>query len=148
MSLLNELKRRHVFRVAITYIVVTWLILQVADVLLDKIGVPDWTFMVVLVILVIGFPVAVMLAWAYDMTPTGLQRTDAHDESASRSIGDTPPKIVGEPYRASVDALLKARDIGDPGVSQIIIDPLIDALRDDPRFMSLVAEVKRDVTRD
>jgi tetratricopeptide (TPR) repeat protein len=50
--------------------------------------------------------------------------------------------------KASLDALLKARDIGDPGVSQIIVDPLIDALRDDPRFISLVADVRHDAIAD
>jgi serine/threonine-protein kinase len=114
LSLVNELKRRHVFRVAITYIVVAWLILQVADVLLDKIGVPDWTFKVVLVILVIGFPVAVMLAWAYDMTPSGLKRTEARDESIPQSIGDTPPKVAGEPSRASVAVLPFVNMSGNP----------------------------------
>ncbi len=104
MSYFSELKRRHVFRVAITYIVVAWLILQVADVILDKVGVPDWTFKVVLVFIVVGFPVAVMLAWAYDLTPRGLERTEKLD--------DKPAKP--EPTKASVAVLPFVNMSGNP----------------------------------
>ncbi len=113
MSLLNELKRRHVFRVAITYIIIAWLILQVADVVLDKIGVPDWTFKVVLVFLVIGFPVAAMLGWAYDLTPQGLKRTEALDDNTSAAGKELPAKAE-EPSRASVAVLPFVNMSGNP----------------------------------
>ncbi|MEN8145080.1 MAG: hypothetical protein ABFS14_09035 [Gemmatimonadota bacterium] len=74
---LAELKRRHVFRVAGIYGIVSFGILQVADLMLPRLGLPDWTvtFMVALVIL--AFPVALLLAWAFEVTPEGVQRTEA-----------------------------------------------------------------------
>lgn len=114
MSLFNELKRRHVFRVAITYIIIAWLILQVADVVLDKIGVPDWTFRVILVFLVIGFPVAVMLGWAYDLTPQGLKRTEALDDNTPEATPNELPAKAEEPSRASVAVLPFVNMSGNP----------------------------------
>jgi len=58
MSLFNELKRRNVFRVAIAYVVMAWLIMQVADVILNNIEAPGWIFQVILLLLVIGFLIA------------------------------------------------------------------------------------------
>jgi serine/threonine-protein kinase len=114
LSLFNELKRRHVFRVAITYIVIAWLILQVADVVLDKIGVPEWTFKVVLVILVIGFPVAVMLGWAYDLTPSGIRRAHTTDQEASAPTDAEPTAKAEAPSRASVAVLPFVNMSGNP----------------------------------
>ena len=102
------------FRVAITYIVIAWLILQVADVVLDKIGVPEWTFKVVLVFLVIGFPVAVMLGWAYDLTPSGIKRTEALDEDAAESTGVKSTSKAEQPSRASVAVLPFVNMSGNP----------------------------------
>ena len=81
MSFFNELKRRHVFKVATGYIVLAWLVLQVADVILNNITAPDWVFYVLLLFLALGFPVAIFLAWAYDLTPDGIKVTDAGDSS-------------------------------------------------------------------
>ena len=114
MSLLSEIKRRHVFRVAITYVIVAWLILQVADVILDKIGVPDWTFKVILVFLVLAFPVAVMLAWAYDLTPDGLRRTSSRSNTAAAATSQEQPVAKSEPVRASVAVLPFVNMSGNP----------------------------------
>ena len=83
MSLFKELKRRHVIKVTITYVVVAWLILQVADVILGNIGAPEWVFKVILLMLSIGLPVIVMFAWAFDMTPDGLKRTEALQQTTN-----------------------------------------------------------------
>ena len=61
MSLFNELKRRNVFRVAIAYVVMSWLVMQVADVILNNIEVPGWIFQVILLLLGIGFLIAMRL---------------------------------------------------------------------------------------
>ncbi len=71
---LQELKRRNVIRVAIFYAVASWLVLQVADVLFGLIGVPDWSLRLVGGILLLGFPFALVLAWAFELTPEGLKR--------------------------------------------------------------------------
>lgn len=74
MSLIDELRRRHVFRVGGAYVVVAWLLLQVADVLLDNFGAPDWVFKSFTALLLLGFPLAVFLSWAYELTADGLKR--------------------------------------------------------------------------
>jgi len=74
MSLFAELKRRNVIRVAIGYVVLSWLLLQAGDVLLQLLGVPDWGLRLVFAILALGFPVALVLSWIYELTPDGLRR--------------------------------------------------------------------------
>ena len=62
-QLFQELKRRNVFRVAIAYIAIAWLILQVADIVLENIGTPAWVMQTLMFLLAIGFPIAVLFAW-------------------------------------------------------------------------------------
>lgn len=69
-----ELKRRNVVRVAIAYAVVAWLLLQVADVVLDNIEAPTWVFQAILLLLVIGFPLALIFAWSFELTPEGIKK--------------------------------------------------------------------------
>jgi hypothetical protein len=73
---LVELKRRKVYRVAVTYIVVAWVLIQVATQVLPFYDIPNWTVRLVISALVLGFPVAAILAWAYDITPSGIKRTE------------------------------------------------------------------------
>ena len=79
MSFLGEIKRRKVFQVAVVYAVVAWLLIQIVDVLNDPLNLPSWLDTVVVVLLAVGFPVAVILAWAFDLTPGGVVRTPASD---------------------------------------------------------------------
>ncbi len=83
MSLFNELKRRNVFKVGIAYVVVAWLILQVADIVFDAIGTPPWVMQTLLVTLVLGLAIAVFFAWAFELTPEGLKREKDVDRSQS-----------------------------------------------------------------
>jgi TolB-like protein len=76
-SFWQELKRRKVVRVAIAYVVASWLLIQVADVIINNIGAPAWVFQTILLVLAIGFPVAVILAWAFDFSPQGLKKETA-----------------------------------------------------------------------
>ena len=71
MGLVSELKRRNVFRVALLYVVASWLILQVTDVGVSLLGLPDWTGRFVFFILLIGFPLVMVFSWAYEITPEG-----------------------------------------------------------------------------
>lgn len=71
------------FRVAIAYIVTAWLVMQVADVILNNISAPDWIFKVLLLFLSLGFPFAVIFAWAFELTPEGLRRETAPEEGGS-----------------------------------------------------------------
>ncbi len=82
-TIFSELKRRNVIRVALAYIVTAWLLLQVADVVLNNIEAPDWVFQAILLILAISFPIALIFAWAYEMTPEGLKKEKDIDRSKS-----------------------------------------------------------------
>lgn len=77
MSLLAELRRRNVFRVGAAYAVAAWLLVQIADVLLETFAAPSWAMQTLLLFLAVGFVVALILAWAFEMTPDGLAKTHA-----------------------------------------------------------------------
>ena len=83
MSLFNELKRRNVFRVGIAYAVVAWLVMQFADVVLNNITAPGWVFQAIMLLLAIGFPIVLVFAWAFEMTPEGLKKEKDIDRSQS-----------------------------------------------------------------
>ncbi len=83
ISFFRELKRRNVFRVGAAYLVVAWVIAQVADLVLDNIQSPDWVMQFILVSLGIGFFPTLFLAWAYELTTEGLKREQDVDRSAS-----------------------------------------------------------------
>src|SRR5712691_6390938 len=79
-----ELKRRNVYKVAIAYGVVAWLLMQVASQIFPFFEIPNWAVRLVVLLLIIGFPVAVILAWAFELTPEGIKR--AEDVDLSRSV--------------------------------------------------------------
>ncbi len=83
MSLFNELKRRNVFKVATAYIVIAWLVMQVADIILNNIGAPGWVFQVILLLLGIGFLFSLFFAWAFEMTPDGIKKEKDVDRGQS-----------------------------------------------------------------
>ena len=82
-KLLQELKRRNVFRVSVAYIVVAWLIIQVIETVSDPLGLPDWTEAFFIVLLLAGLPVIVLFSWAFELTPDGLKKTKDVDTSES-----------------------------------------------------------------
>ena len=89
MSFLSELRRRKVFRVAATYAVASWLIIQVVSAVASPLNLPEWFETVVVVSLAIGFPIAILFAWAFEMTPDGIRATTASDGTTNHSEGRT-----------------------------------------------------------
>jgi TolB-like protein len=79
MTVFSELKRRNVFQVAMLYLVASWLILQISDVLFGNLGAPDWAFRLVLGLLAVFFVPVLVFTWFFEVTPDGIQR-DAGDE--------------------------------------------------------------------
>jgi TolB-like protein/Tfp pilus assembly protein PilF len=79
----EELKRRNVVRVGVVYLIAAWLLAQVADLMLASFHAPDWVIQAILVVLIIGFPLALIFAWAYELTPEGLKREKDVDRSQS-----------------------------------------------------------------
>ena len=93
MNLFTELKRRHVFRIGIAYLVVSWLVLQVIGVVTPMLDLPVWLGKTVLILLAVGFPIALVIAWAFEMTPEGVKRTNDLDEAAPRRAVSTGRKL-------------------------------------------------------
>ncbi|MDH4020499.1 MAG: hypothetical protein OEU84_12955, partial [Xanthomonadales bacterium] len=83
MSFFEELKRRNVFRVGIAYGVAAWVLLQVADLVLENINAPDWVIQAMMLMVALGFIAALVIAWAYEMTPEGIKKEADVDRSQS-----------------------------------------------------------------
>ena len=81
----SELKRRNVYKVAIAYGVVAWLLLQAASILFPTFEAPTWTMKVFVAMTALGFPIALIIAWAFELTPEGLKRTEFADELPKKS---------------------------------------------------------------
>jgi len=80
---LTELKRRNVYKVAIAYAVVAWLLMQIASQIFPFFDIPSWGVRLVVLLLIIGFPISLILAWAFELTPEGIKRTEDVDLSKS-----------------------------------------------------------------
>jgi TolB-like protein len=74
-NLISELKRRNVFKVAVAYGIAGWLIIQISDTVFPRIGLPDWTITFIIALVVIGLPIALIIAWAFELTPEGIQKS-------------------------------------------------------------------------
>ncbi len=73
MSFFKELRRRNVIRVAIAYAIVGWLLVEVASVIIPTLLLPDWTLRILVLFVILGLPLALIFAWAFELTPEGLK---------------------------------------------------------------------------
>ena len=89
-----ELKRRNVYKVAVAYAVVAWLTIQAASIFLPAFNAPQWAMQIVILILVLGFPIALVFSWAFEITPEGIKR-ESEMSLTNRSPHRTGRKIVG-----------------------------------------------------
>ena len=87
-----ELKRRNVYKVAIAYAVVAWLLMQIATQVFPFLEIPNWAIRLVIMLIVIGFPIALVIAWAFELTPEGLKRTEVADALSAPTGGAFPSK--------------------------------------------------------
>src|SRR5882672_2481743 len=85
MNFFAELKRRNVYKVAVAYAVVAWLLIQVATQVFPFFEIPNWAVRLIVLAIVIGFPIALVMAWAFELTPQGLKRTEDVDLTAQGS---------------------------------------------------------------
>jgi TolB-like protein/Flp pilus assembly protein TadD len=85
MNFFSELKRRNVYKVAVAYAIVGWLLVQVATQVFPFFEIPNWAVRLVVLAIVIGFPVALVIAWAFELTPEGLKRTEDVDPATQRA---------------------------------------------------------------
>jgi len=81
-SFFTELKRRNVYKVAVAYAIVGWLLIQVATQVFPFFEIPNWAVRLVVLAIIIGFPIALVVAWAFELTPEGLKRTEDADLAA------------------------------------------------------------------
>src|SRR5437016_12624158 len=86
VNLFTELKRRNVYKVAITYAVVAWLLIQAASILLPTFEAPTWVMKAFVVFLALGFVISVMISWAFEATPEGLKRTEDVPEDVAAKL--------------------------------------------------------------
>jgi len=86
MALLGEMRRRNIFKVSLAYALVSWLIVQVADVVLPTFNAPQWIMQVLVLVLILIFPIAVLLSWAYELTPEGFKSTADVDRTQSITV--------------------------------------------------------------
>jgi TolB-like protein len=111
MRFLDELKRRKVVRVAVVYGATAFVVLQAADIILPGLGVPGWAMSLVVVLTLLGFPLALVLAWALELTPDGIRRTEAADPPGPDAAPAKTPALLGR-RALLISSLLAAVGIG------------------------------------
>jgi hypothetical protein len=114
-----ELQRRNVYKIAVAYGVVSWLIIQIATQVFPFFDIPNWVTRMVVILLLLGFPVALVLAWAYELTPEGLKLTDEVDpeKSITRSTARKLDFIIIGVLLAVIGVFAYQR-FGPPGALQ------------------------------
>ncbi len=134
MSFLREIKRRKVFQVAAAYAVIAWLLVQIITAVEEPLSLPAWFDTAIIVLLAAGFPIAVILAWAFDVTPQGIVQTPTAarpDVSVDAQVPESPTQQRHEPLPNSVAVLPLQNlslDAGDAffaaGVHEAILNEL------------------------
>jgi len=84
VNLFTELKRRNVYKVAVAYAVVGWLVVQISSTVLPTFHAPEWVVQTLVVLVALGFPIALIIAWAFELTPEGIKRTEPGEELQSK----------------------------------------------------------------
>jgi len=139
MPIVEELKRRNVFRVAIAYVIIAWLILQVGDTLAPALHLPEAVNTALAFFLILGFPLAIFLAWAYELTPEGLKRE--HEIDRSRSITHVTSRkldfiIIGAMalallyFAVTHDWRGEQQTVAPGEITSIVVLPLDNLMRD------------------
>jgi adenylate cyclase len=134
MNFFSELKRRNVYKVAVAYVVVGWLVIQAASILLPTFDAPAWAMKVIVLLLVLGFPAALIFSWAFEITPEGIVRETEVD--ANKSITHhTGRKIVALTIVVALIAaglfvfqMLRARSTSSSSVAPTITNKSIAVL--------------------
>jgi TolB-like protein len=129
LSFYTELKRRNVFKVAMVYAAVAWLLLQVSDTLGPALHLPEWFISAVAFLLILGFPIAIIFAWAFDLTPEGLKR-ETEADPATPTAANTGRKL----NHIGIAALVLA-------LSYFVVDKVVLDSDSDPAAISTAAQV-------
>ncbi len=156
-SLFAELKRRKVYRVAVAYALMGWALAQGIAQVFPVFQVPNCTVRLIMVLIALGFPMALVLAWLFELTPEGLKRTvDISPDKAPDIVRQLEARARQEFVRGYLCALIYA-GLGDKtkaidylrrrylnhdniDITGVQVDPMLDALRSDRRFETLADE--------
>src|SRR6185312_10014415 len=128
----GELRRRRVIRVAVVYVVVGWIIIEVASTVLPPLNLPDWSVKLVIVLIGLGFPIAVIMGWMFDLGPHGVEKTtpsppgkdaDANNEYFSDGISEEILNLLSKLPQLKVASRtsafnFKGRQVSIPAVAQ------------------------------
>src|SRR5207342_3811268 len=118
-----EFRRRRVVRVAIAYLIFAWLLVQVADATFEPLGLPAWAPRLLIVLLIIGFLLACVLSWIYDIQPSGIERTLPLPDDASTQTAAPPANVLD----ASV-AILPFADLSEAHDQDYFCDGLAEEI--------------------
>jgi TolB-like protein/Tfp pilus assembly protein PilF len=138
MRFFAELKRRKVLQTAVLYVATSWLLLQVAELLLDMFEVPEWGLKLVFTLLVIGFPLALLLAWQLRITPQGVQREfepDSAADSAPRPAMPAQPLHPAHPVSAHSIAVLPFASLSEDKSDEFFAEGLSE------EFLNLLSRI-------
>jgi TolB-like protein len=115
----GELKRRNVYKVAVAYGVVGWLLIQVATQVFPFLEIPNWTIRLVILVIAVGFPVALLIAWAFELTPEGIKRTEVADAARQHSHGGVWIVVVLVAATLSLGLFLLGRYTAGRGTTRL-----------------------------
>lgn len=127
---LAELRQRSVFKVALVYLVSAWVLMQVADVMFPALRLPEWAISLVAALLVMGFPLALILAWAFELTPDGIRREQPIDDGSSQLSQGKSKSLTGvsDPERSKSIAVLPFADLSANHDNEYFSDGLTEEL--------------------
>ena len=130
-----ELKRRNVYKVAVAYAVVSWLLIQAASILFPTFDAPPWAMKVLVAVIALGFPIALVFSWAFEITPEGY--VPAYSMAVVQlAFGDKDEAIRLLEKSYEDHAPFDSADLG-----WILVDHRLDPLRSDPRFKKLITRI-------
>jgi len=123
MSFFAELKRRNVVRVGIAYVIVGWLLAQIAEFAAENFGAPDWVLKIFVVFLVLGLPLALLFAWAFELTPEGikLEKNVDRDESITPQTGRKLDFIIIAVMAMALIYMVADKFIGKPEITETTV---------------------------
>ena len=127
-NFLQQLRKRKVIRVGIAYIVVGWLMMQIGEVTFEALGLPAWALTLLIVLVLLGFPIALVLAWAFEVTPEGI-RKDSAGQVAAEPEEDGPPELDRAAPSIAVLPFVDMSELGDQGYfCEGIAEEILNAL--------------------
>jgi TolB-like protein/Flp pilus assembly protein TadD len=139
----GELKRRNVYRVAVAYAIVGWLLVQIATQVFPFFEIPNWAIRLVVILLILGFPIALILAWAFDLTPEGIKRADEVMPNESTAKGGGRKRFQPSVHPGYVTpksiAVLPFKNLSDDKQSSYFADGVQDEIL---TYLAKIADLK------